>query len=32
MKGDEVDGDDINRLYEHDLEIKEITIVKEMEG
>ena len=32
MKGDEVDGDDINRLYEHDLEINEITIVKEMEG
>ena len=32
MKGDEVDGDDINRLYENDLEVNEITVVKEMEG
>ena len=32
MKGYEVDGDDINRLYENDLEVNEITVVKEMEG
>ena len=32
MKGDEVDGDDINRLYENDLEVNEITVIKEMEG
>ena len=32
MKGDEVDGDDINHLYENDLEVNEITVVKEMEG
>ena len=32
IKGDEVDGDDINRLYENDLEVNEITVVKEMEG
>ena len=32
MKGDEVDGCDITHFYENDLEVKDITLVKSMEG